>query len=41
VEAIVVATVGRVLAEARQWIEASFIQERDCKVVNITQPRAA
>jgi hypothetical protein len=40
VEAIAVANVGRVPAEAWQWIEASFIQERDCEVMNITQPRA-
>jgi len=36
-----VVNVGRVPAEAWQWIEASFVQERDYKVVNITQPRAA
>ena len=41
VEANAVTNVGRVSAEAWQWTEASFIQERDCKVVNITQPRAA
>ena len=41
VQAIAVTNVGSVPAEAWQRIEATFIRERDCKVVKITQPRSS